>query len=309
MIEATGLTRRFGDRVAVEEVTFQVQAGEIFGLLGPNGAGKTTTLRMLAGLIAPTSGHAAVAGIPLTGGSGQQVRARVGLLTEAPGLWDRLTVWTNLLTYARLYGLADPAAAVGDTLARFDLTERAHDLAAELSKGLKQRVALARTLLHDPQVVLLDEPTSGLDPQSARNVRELIRGLRSAGRSVIISTHNLDEAERLSDRIGVLRRRFLAVAAPQALRQRMFGTRVEVTVDGDARPLAGTAASAGAAGVTAAGTSLTFEVADPIADTPAIVRALVLADARILQVRGVEAPLEDVYLALVSEDEAAGRER
>jgi ABC-2 type transport system ATP-binding protein len=308
MIEATRLTRRFGDRVAVEDVTFEVRPGEIFGLLGPNGAGKTTTLRMLAGLILPSAGEVAVAGIPLSKATGQQVRERVGLLTEAPGLWDRLTVRTNLLTYARLYGLSDPAGAVRNALARLDLTARSDDLAAELSKGLKQRVALARTLLHDPDVVLLDEPTSGLDPQSARNVREMIRELRTAGHSVIISTHNLDEAERLSDRIGVLRRRFLAVATPDALRRRMFGTRVEVTVDGRAEEHVDAAARAGATGVAARNASLTFEVGDAIADTPRIVRALVLENARILQVRSIEAPLEDIYLALVSEDEGSAGE-
>jgi ABC-2 type transport system ATP-binding protein len=305
MIAARHLSRTFGDRVAVEDVTFDVKAGEIFGLLGPNGAGKTTTLRMIAGLIAPTSGEASVAGVPLTRRTIDRVRGQVGFLTEAPGLWDRLTVRTNLLTYARLHQLPDPHAAVCGALERFGLADRADSMAAELSKGLKQRVALARTLLHDPPVVLLDEPTSGLDPQSARLVRDMVLDLRSRGHAVIISTHNLDEAERVADRVGVLRRRFLAVASPSELRHRLFGTRIKVTLAADAAEFARVASDAGAQNVTAVnGNALTFALPDVESGTPAIVRALVLAGAPILSVGGDDQPLEEVYLALVGEGSA-----
>jgi ABC-2 type transport system ATP-binding protein len=307
MIAARHLSRTFGDRVAVDDVTFEVKAGEIFGLLGPNGAGKTTTLRMIAGLIAPTSGDASVAGVPLTRRTIDRVRGHVGFLTEAPGLWDRLTVRTNLLTYARLHQLRDPEGAVRNALQRFGLADRADSLAAELSKGLKQRVALARTLLHDPPVVLLDEPTSGLDPQSARLVRNMVLELRSRGHAVIISTHNLDEAERVADRVGVLRRRFLAVASPRELRHRLFGTRVKVTIGGDAGAFARVASDAGAQDVAAVnGNVLTFALPDVEAGTPAVVRALVLAGAPILSVRGDDRPLEEVYLALVGDGTAEG---
>ncbi len=303
MIAARHLSRQFGDRSAVEDVTFDVKAGEIFGLLGPNGAGKTTTLRMIAGLIAPTSGEASVAGVPLTRRTIDSVRQHVGFLTEAPGLWERLSVRTNLMTYARLHQVKDPASTVANALERFGLADRADSMAGELSKGLKQRVALARTLLHDPPVVLLDEPTSGLDPHSARLVRDMVLELRQRGHAVIISTHNLDEAERLADRVGVLRRRFLAVATPRELRHRLFGTRVKVTVAGDAAPFAAVAADAGANDVAVAGQHvLTFAVEDIEAGTPAVVRALVLAGAPILSVRADDRPLEEVYLALVEDD-------
>jgi ABC-2 type transport system ATP-binding protein len=303
MIAARHLSRQFGDRSAVEDVTFDVKAGEIFGLLGPNGAGKTTTLRMIAGLIAPTSGEASVAGVPLTRRTIDSVRQHVGFLTEAPGLWERLSVRTNLMTYARLHQVKDPASTVANALERFGLADRADSMAVELSKGLKQRVALARTLLHDPPVVLLDEPTSGLDPHSARLVRDMVLELRQRGHAVIISTHNLDEAERLADRVGVLRRRFLAVATPRELRHRLFGTRVKVTVAGDAAPFAAVAADAGANDVAVAGQHvLTFAVEDIEAGTPAVVRALVLAGAPILSVRADDRPLEEVYLALVEDD-------
>jgi len=302
VIEARALTRSFGDRVAVEDVTFEVGRGEIFGLLGPNGAGKTTTLRMLAGLIAPSSGEASVAGVPLTRQTIDRVRQHVGFLTEAPGLWDRLTVRLNLLTYARLHLLPDPEAVVDRALERFGLSDRGDSLAAELSKGLKQRVAIARTLLHDPPVVLLDEPTSGLDPQSARLVRDLIRDLRTRGHAVILSTHNLDEAQRVADRVGVLRRRFLAVATPTDLRRRIFGARVRVALREDAARFAEAAAAAGARDVAVSGRELTFGLEELDAETPAVVRALVLAGAPVVSVTPIDQPLEDVYFALVGED-------
>jgi ABC-2 type transport system ATP-binding protein len=301
VIEARALTRSFGDRVAVEDVTFEVGQGEIFGLLGPNGAGKTTTLRMLAGLIAPSSGEASVAGVPLTRQTIDRVRQHVGFLTEAPGLWDRLSVRLNLLTYARLHLLPDPEAVVDRALARFGLADRADSLAAELSKGLKQRVAIARTLLHDPPVVLLDEPTSGLDPQSARLVRDLIRDLRTRGHAVILSTHNLDEAERVADRVGVLRRRFLAVAAPADLRRRLFGARVKITLRHDAAPYTDVAVAGGARDVSISGRELTFSLEDVEAHTPAVVTALVGAGASVVSVTPIDQPLEDVYFALVGE--------
>ena len=303
MIAARHLSRRFGDRSAVEDVTFDVKAGEIFGLLGPNGAGKTTTLRMIAGLIAPTSGDASVAGVPLTTRTIDRVRQHVGFLTEAPGLWERLSVRMNLLTYARLHQVPDPAAAVTSALDRFGLADRADSMAVELSKGMKQRVALARTLLHNPPVVLLDEPTSGLDPHSARIVRDMVLGLRQQGHAIIISTHNLDEAERVADRVGVLRRRFLAVATPSELRHRLFGTRVRITLAEDVAPFAGAAAAAGAIDIEVAGHNiLTFAIEDVDAGTPVVVRALVLAGASIRSVRADDRPLEEVYLALVEDD-------
>jgi ABC-2 type transport system ATP-binding protein len=209
-IDARGLTRRFGARVAVADVTLDVAAGEIVALLGPNGAGKTTTLRMLAGLLAPTSGSGTVAGVPLTATPDAALRASVGLLTETPGLWDRLTVWTNLLTYARLYGVSDPPARVRAVLDRLGLGDRAGDVTAVLSKGLRQRVAIARALLHAPPVLLLDEPTSGLDPAAARDVRRLVTDLARDGAAIVVCTHNLAEAEALAGRIGILKTRLLA---------------------------------------------------------------------------------------------------
>ena len=298
VVRATQLTRTFGARVAVSQLSLTLAAGELVALLGPNGAGKTTTLRMLAGLIQPSRGDVWLQGRHLTPASADSLRQHIGLLTEAPGLWDRLTVRLNLLTYARLYGLPRPHEAVQRALALVGLGDRARDAAGTLSKGLRQRVAIARALLHDPPIVLLDEPTAGLDPASARQMRDLIADLRRQGRTLLVSTHNLHEAEQLADRIAVLKTSLLALDTPAALRQTISGTRVEIDVDGPAeRWLATMPPPLSSA---AAGSTLSLAVAAD-SQVPDIVAALVQAGARIRRVNPSARTLEDVYLSLVGE--------
>ena len=301
MLNALQLTRTFDDRVAVQDVSFEVAPGEIFALLGPNGAGKTTTLRMLAGLIEPTSGEVHVDREPMRRDTAPRLRSRIGFLTEAPGLWDRLSVRQNLTVYARLHGLPDPDRAVSDALDTFDLRDRDGDPAAQLSKGLKQRVALARTLLHEPSIVLLDEPTSGLDPESAREVRELILRLRAQRRAILLSTHNLDEVERVADRVAVLRTRLVAYDTPAALRARLFGARVRVTLGTPAAPFVAALQGASPKDIRANGNTLSIAVDDAAARAPEIVRTLVAAGAPIQSVAPEEPPLEEVYLRLLAE--------
>ena len=282
LLVADRLTRTFGDRVAVRDLSLSVAAGEIVALLGPNGAGKTTTMRMLAGLILPTAGRVIIDRVEVSAANANAARHAVGLLTEAPGLWERLSVRRNLLTYARLYGVADPGAAVATVLDQVQLADRADDLAGKLSKGLKQRVALARAILHRPPVVLLDEPTSGLDPASARHVRDLIRAMKTDGRAVLVSTHNLAEAEELADRIAVLKTELLALDVPATLRSR--GTGVSVTIEFED------------------GSKQTIEVRD-LSRVADVVRDLVHAGKRIVRVVPDRRSLEDVYLALVEDDQ------
>ena len=298
MIAASALTRRFDGHIAVEAVTFDVRGGEILALLGPNGAGKTTTMRMLAGLIAPTSGSVLVDGVPLTGATGAALRARMGFLTESPGLWDRLTVAENLAVYAQLYGLADGDRRIDAALERFRLTAHASARAAELSKGMRQKVAIARALLHEPEILLLDEPTSGLDPEIARDVRLLLEEKRARGCSVLLSTHNLDEAERLADRVAVLQQRLLALDTPAALRQRLMRGRLLIRLSGDPAPYAPIVAAAGTDGHVD-GSHLVVTLADLERQTPALVAALVAAGAQVVEVRPEQAALEDAYLHLV----------
>ena len=285
----------------MDDVSFELEPGEVFALLGPNGAGKTTTLRMIAGLIAPTSGTVQIGGDAMSPRTAAMLRGRIGFLTEAPGLWERLTVRRNLSTYARLQGLASPSAAVERMLDTFGIRDRAQEPAAHLSKGLKQRVALARTLLHDPPIVLLDEPTAGLDPQSARDVRELIVRLRGERRAVILSTHNLDEVERVADRVAVLRTRLVALDTPKALRARLFGARVRIEVEGEALGYVAALGQAGAPDVRAEGGTLSVGLGASIT-IPRLVRSLVEAGAGILSVVPEEPPLEDVYLRLLGEE-------
>ncbi len=301
MLSAVHLTRRFGHRVAVDDATFEIERGEIFALLGPNGAGKTTTLRMLAGLIEPSAGEVRLAGHRVERGTADRLRARVGLLTEAPGLWDRLTVRENLVTYARLHGLAAPDRAVEQSMETFGIADRGDEPAALLSKGLKQRVAIARTLLHNPDIVLLDEPTSGLDPESARDVRQLILELRAGGRAVVLSTHNLDEVERIATRVAVLRQRLLAVDTPDSLRVRLFGHRLRITLTGQAGAFIPALRDAGHPDVVADDRTLSIATRDAIHDTPDVVRVLVRHGAEIISVVPEEHSLEDVYLTLVKE--------
>jgi ABC-2 type transport system ATP-binding protein len=303
MISAAHLTRRFGSRTVVNDVTFQVARGEIVALLGPNGAGKTTTMRMLAGLVAPTGGSVSIDGVQLTRATGQAVRSRIGFLTEAPGLWDRLTVRENLRIYAELYGRANVDRAIDRLLETFDLGAHSAARAAELSKGTRQKVALARALLHDPVVLLLDEPTSGLDPEVTRTVRVLLEERRAAGCAILVSTHNLDEAERVADRVAVLHERLLALDRPDALRQRLTTGRVIVRVTTDAsayREIARAVAGEEAA-IVVEGLALTLRLADPTRQTPALIAALVAAGAQILEVRAEMPALEDVYLHLMGE--------
>jgi ABC-2 type transport system ATP-binding protein len=305
VLTASHLTRRFGERVAVEDVSFDLAPGEIFALLGPNGAGKTTTLRMLAGLIAPTSGSISVGGETLTSSNAPRLRSRVGFLTEAPGLWERLDVRRNLLVHARLHGLSDPDHAVNAALDAFDMRNRAADTAATLSKGLKQRVALARTLLHQPDVVLLDEPTAGLDPESARQVRDLILHLRNERRIVMVCTHNLDEVERLATRVAILRTRLVAMDTPAALRARLFGVRVRVVLGQPAYRFVHVLRDLGFLDTMAEGSTLSIAVKDAAAAAPNIVRTLVEAGADIQTVTAEQPPLEQVYLRLL--DDQVGR--
>ena len=300
MLSAVRLTRRFGDRLAVDAVTFDLGRGEIFALLGPNGAGKTTTLRMLAGLIEPSGGEVHLDQVRIPPGRAAQLRARVGFLTEAPGLWDRLTVRENLHTYARLHGLRDPHGAVRQVMDTFRITDRADEPAAVLSKGLKQRVALARTLLHDPDIVLLDEPTSGLDPESARDVRAMILALRDQGRAVLLSTHNLDEVGRVASRVAVLRQRLLAVDTPAALRLKLFGNRVRIGITGHAGEFLPALRAGGHRDVIADDDVLSVAITDAGRDVPHVVRVLVESGARIVAVTPEEHSLEDVYLRLVT---------
>lgn len=300
------LTKRFGSRTAVEDLSLTVARGQVFGFLGPNGAGKSTTVRMLSTLLHPSSGSALVAGVPLRAENGVEIRQRVSVMPESPGLYLRLSVAENLECFAGLYGVSQPKERVRAALEAVNMAERARDLCQNLSKGLRQRVALARALLNEPQVVFLDEPTAGLDPVATREVYEIIDGLRSRGATVFLTTHRLDEAQRLCDLVAIINTTLRLVGKPDELRERLFQKSLEVTT---VKPLADPATVfARLPGVESwnsngsAEGAYVVEVSDPTVAAPAVTRSLVAAGADVLSIRESSHSLEDVYLELINED-------
>ncbi|MBM4186624.1 MAG: ABC transporter ATP-binding protein [Gemmatimonadetes bacterium] len=309
MIEADGLTRRFGERVAVDDVSFRLEPGQLCALLGPNGAGKTTIIRMLLGLVGPSAGGATVAGIriPGTPAGMASLRARVGLLTETPGLYDRLSALENLTLFGRLYRLSgsDLSGRIERELRRLDLWDRRDDPAGTFSKGMKQRLAIARAIFHDPDVVFLDEPTAGLDPEASRDVRQLIGTLKRAGRTIIVCSHNLAEAAALADVVAVMKQRLIAFGPVETLGGSGQGVRCRlVAVDPPERLGGVIAAAAPIGGLARVGNSFEFTVRDPVRALPAIVAAVVAAGVGVVEVRPLERSLEEIYLSLVGADHA-----
>ncbi len=303
MIYTDGLTKTFGEaehaNTAVDHLSLHVAEGEVFGFLGPNGAGKTTTVRMLTSLIAPTSGQATVNGLAV-GRDDQAIRQTVGLLTETPGMYDRLSAEKNLTIFANLYGVPHPAASVEKYLKMLGLWGRRQDEAGSFSKGMRQKLALARALLHEPKVLFLDEPTSGLDPEAAKLVRDFIEELKTEGRTIFLCTHNLDEADRLCDRVAIFKTHLITVDSPANIRQRLYGRRVVLHLAGSGEPLA--AAARGlpfVKDVQALDNKLVVALDNPEADNPALIRTLVGAGAEIQFVGELRHSLEDVYLKLI----------
>jgi len=308
-IEVSHLTKEFGGRTAVADVSFSVARGEVFGFLRPNGAGKTTTVRTLGTVLRPTSGSATVAGLPLTPANGVEIRRRIAIMPESPGLYPRLSVTENLECFAGLYETPDPGERIDRALRAVHLTGRAHDACGTLSKGLRQRVALARALLGDPEVLFLDEPTAGLDPVATRDVHELIGTLSSGGVTIFLTTHRLEEAERLCGRVAIMSTTLRTIGRPDELRERLFATSLTVTTrDPLAEPasvFAGLPATGGwrqdAPG------SYVLAVSDARVAAPAAARALVAAGADVLSINQSRHSLEDVYLELIERDDQASR--
>ena len=307
VIEANNLVRRFGDIVAVDDVSFRVGSGEIFGFLGHNGAGKTTTVRLMNGVLKPTAGEIKVLGLsPYEEGS--RLRQRTGVLTEAPSLDERLTGRENLTIYAHLYAVPEEQVSqrVEELLLRFDLAARGDDKVGGYSKGMKQRLALARALIHRPELLFLDEPTAGLDPVASREVHELIRQLRQAGRTIFLCTHNLIEAQRLCDRVAVLRQgKLVAMGTVAELSARIGGGQeleIEVHEEDMERALNLVRSQLGqASGRQDRG----FVVIDRIGrrEIPELLEKLVAEGIRVYRLTPQEPSLEDIYFGLHREGE------
>jgi ABC-2 type transport system ATP-binding protein len=309
-IRVVNLSKRFGDQVAISGLTLDIAPGEVFGLLGPNGAGKTTTLRILAGIYTPDTGQVEVAGLPHT--QADAIRGRVGLLTEQPGLYDRLTVEENLRFFASLYGV--PSAELAGRIARWlqplGLWEHRSRRAGTLSKGMRQKLAIARAVIHEPPIVLLDEPTSGLDPESARTVRDAIAGLSTQGRTLVLCSHNLYEVEQLCRRVAILRPteaggRLVALTEVSRLRTQS-NAGVDIELVGPAHEWLVVAGDVpGVRSVAARGSTLEVRYAEGAVATPVVIAKMAAAGAFILSVRPQELAFEQAYLDLMAEEGAA----
>jgi len=302
MIETVDLTKKFGDKTAVDGLTLHVNDGEVFGFLGPNGAGKTTTVRMLTCLISKTSGEARI-GDYQVGNKNDQVKIRkmVGLLPENAGLYDDLSAYENLDFYARLYKM--PEAQRKESIERFlkmlDLWDKKDLTAGTFSKGMKQKLAIARALIHDPQVLFLDEPTANLDPEASKTVRDFILELKKEKKTIFLNTHNLDEAQRICDRIGILNTKLMAVGAPEILMESLRGRRISVKLVEASEGIVAALARTGFQKVTIDGNNLVIDVKDPEKENPGIVETIIRAGGRVLFVNDLRPTLEDVYLKLV----------
>jgi len=299
MITTDNLTKKFGDNTAVDRLTLDIPEGEVFGFLGPNGAGKTTTVRMLTSLIGPTSGTAHVNGFEI-GKEDIDIRRSVGVLTETPGMYDNLSAHRNLEIYASLYEVKDPAGQVEKYLQMLGLWDRRHDATGTFSKGMKQKLALARALLHEPRILFLDEPTSALDPEAAFLVREFILEIKKEGRTIFLCTHNLDEADRLCDRIGVFKTRLLVLDTPARLRAQLFGRKIVFHLRAADESLAEKVRAVSfVKEARVIDHKLLITLDDPERYNPEIIRILVEAGADIQFVGELRHSLEDVYLQLV----------
>ena len=302
IIEARNLTRNYGNRKAVDNLSFDVEEGEVIGLLGPNGAGKTTTIRMLAGIIKPTSGSATVAGFDIPGDD-DDLHQKIGLLTEIPGFYDRLSANYNLGYFASFYDGIDIPKQIKKYLDLMGLYERRNDKVGTLSKGLKQKLALARALLHEPQILFLDEPTSGLDPEAARQVRDLVKQLGREGRTIFLSTHNLAEAEQLCDRIAVIRTELLVLNTVENLRKEFSRREVVICLQNPDAPIFKIMKNIPfVIGLRKEDEKIIAELDDSGSGIPEVVQFIVKNGGQIKEIYENKQSLEEMYLKLVEKN-------
>ena len=305
MIKAVSLSRRFGATQAVKDLNLEIQKGEVFALLGPNGAGKTTTIRMLTGLIAPTTGTCTIEGVDVTRNP-MQVHRNVGVQPEVPGHYETLTAQRNLEFYGKLFGVEKGVLEkrIRSLMGAFDLWDRRGDSVQTYSKGMKQKLAIVRALLHDPEYVFLDEPMSGLDPVASKTVKDFILDLKARGKTVVLSTHNLDDADRLSDRVAVIQGSLLALDSPDNLRNTLFKRTIvfqlktaDDVIVGKLRALPYVHSAERSEN------KLVLQLEDPEEENPQILELLVKEGYRVQFVGEFRHSLEEVYLKLVAPKE------
>ena len=308
MIDTNNLTRKFGNLIAVDNVTLHVDEGEVFGFLGPNGAGKTTTVRMLCCLIGKTSGEAKIGDYSINNENDcLKIRKMVGFLPENVGLYDSLSAYRNLDFYGQLYEVPENKRRINieRLLTLLGIWERREDAVGTFSKGTKQKIAIARALIHDPQVLFLDEPTANLDPEASKTVRDFILELKKEKRTIFINTHNLDEAERLCDRIAILKTKLVAVDSPKNLERSLYNRKTIVhLVSVNSSIVTAVQRLNSVRNLRTSDNKLILDIDNPEKDNPDVVRAIVEAGGNIQYVTELRTSLEDVYLKLIREASA-----
>jgi ABC-2 type transport system ATP-binding protein len=305
LIDAQNLTRKFGDITAVDSLTFHIPEGEVFGLLGPNGAGKTTAVRMLCCLIAKTSGEGRIGDYGIGDESDcLKIRKMIGLIPENVGLYGSLSIYRNLDFYARLYERNDQQRkeSIERLLRLLGLWEKKEQPADTLSKGMKQKVAIARALVHDPEILFLDEPTANLDPEAAKTVRDFVLDLKKEKKTIFLNTHNLDEAQKLCDRIGILRTHLLRIGSPEELKESLWGSKTVIQLQEVTDSIVAAVKKQTPNKVAVEDHRLVIDVMNADAENPGLVQAIVAAGGRVQYVQELAPTLEDVYLQIVREN-------
>ncbi len=305
MIVCEGLTKMFGSVAAIQDVSLEIPDGCIFGLLGPNGAGKTTTMRMLSCLIRPTSGKAHIDSYDISKKEDAQIiRGMIGLLPEVPGLYETLGAYKNLDYYGQLYGVSKQKReeSIQTTLTNLELWDRRNEPVGGFSKGMKQKIAIARALIHDPKYIFLDEPTASLDPVAAKIVREYILDLKLKGNTILINTHNLAEAERICDTVALVKNRTVKIGNPKELAKGLFTRRISITMQNIPSNLLKEIEPLGLVSqAQVKGNQLIFNVKNPEEDNPQVLSSLFNQGLKVQFVSEEEHSLEDVYLKLIEE--------
>jgi len=304
LITVENLTKKFGEVTAVEGLTFQIEEGEVFGFLGPNGAGKTTTIRMLCCLISKTGGEATIGDYHISKAADSlQIRKMIGLVPDNVGLYEDLTAYENLDFYGKLYETPDDQRKtnIERFLKMLDLWDRKDVRAGSFSKGMKQKLSLARALIHEPEILFMDEPTANLDPESGKTVRDFIIEIKKQGRTIFLNTHNLDEAQRICDRIGIIKTKLLTVGTPEHLRESLSQPRTEITLAQVNETLLDALRKLVPNKIEVTGNKLIIDVTDPDKDNPTIITAITSAGGQIREVTQIVPTLEDVYLQITKE--------
>jgi ABC-2 type transport system ATP-binding protein len=304
MITVENLTKKFGEVTAVEGLTFNVEEGEIFGFLGPNGAGKTTTIRMLCCLISKTSGEAMIDNYNINSTADSlKIRKIIGLVPDNVGLYEDLSAVENLDFYGKLYECPEKQRKenIERFLKMFDLWDRKDARVRSYSKGMKQKLALARSLIHEPKLLFMDEPTANLDPESSKTVRDFILELKKQGRTIFFNTHNLDEAQRVCDRIAIIKTKLLKIGSPEQLRESLTGPKTEIKLAEVNDKLVSELRKRIPNKIEVSGNKLIIDVTEPNKENPVIIAAIAAAGGQVQEVGQLVATLEDVYLQIVKE--------